>query len=116
MKDKAQKIFNKWIRQRDSKDGYFICISCGCLKPVEYMDAGHYVPIKNGSFLRFNEDNVHGECSYCNRFDEFHLIGYRKNLIKKIGIEKVNYLESNSRKVQKWTKSDLCTIIAKYKI
>lgn len=116
MKDKAQKIFNAWIRQRDSKDGYFICISCGLLKPTEFMDAGHYVPIKTGSYLRFDEDNVHGECRYCNRFNDFHLIGYRKNLIKKIGLEKVEYLEQNSRKIKKWNKTELQEIAAKYKI
>ena len=28
---KAQKVFNAWIRERDSKEGYFTCISF-CLR------------------------------------------------------------------------------------
>lgn len=116
MKDKAQKIFNAWIRKRDSKDGYFVCISCGLLKPEEFMDAGHYVPVKTGSFFRYDEDNVHGECRYCNRFNDFHLIGYRKNLINKIGIEKVEFLEQNSRRIKKWERNELLSIVAKYKM
>jgi hypothetical protein len=56
--EKAQKVFNAYIRQRDSKDGYFTCISCFKTLPVESMNAGHYVPVKGGSFLRFHEDNV----------------------------------------------------------
>lgn len=114
LKEKAQKVFNAWIRERDSEDGYFTCISCGKQFSIEEMDAGHYVPIKSGSIFRYDENNVHGECRYSNRFDEFHLVGYRKNLIKKIGDENVEYLENNRNLVKKWTKSELEEIIKKY--
>jgi len=112
--EKAQQVFNKYIRERDSQDGYFTCISCSRIQPVEKMNAGHFVPVKNGSFLRLNELNVHGECQYCNCFDEFHLIRYRKNLIKKIGLENVEWLEENSRTVYKWSREELEYIITKY--
>ena len=111
---KAQKIFNAYIRQRDSQDGYFTCISCGKTLPVEQMNAGHYVPVKNSSALRFNEFNVNGECQYSNGFDEFHLIGYRKNLIDKIGEGMVLYLEQNARTVKKWSRTELNEIIETY--
>ena len=111
---KAQKVFNAYIRQRDSRDGYFTCISCGKTLPVEQMNAGHYVPVKNSSALRFNEFNVNGECQYSNGFDEFHLIGYRKNLIDKIGEGMVLYLEQNSRLIKKWSRTELNEIIETY--
>lgn len=110
---KAEIVFNRFIRTRDSEDGYFKCISDGNIYPTELMDAGHYVP-KTCSFLRFNEDNVHGESKKCNAFDSFHLIGYRKNLIEKIGEEKVNWLEENKRTVKTWTRDELLEIILKY--
>ena len=113
---KAQKIFNAYIRQRDSENGLFTCISCGQVKPTELMDAGHYVPQKNSSALRFNEYNVNGECKSCNGFDQFHLIGYRKNLINKIGIEMVEYLESQYREIKKWSRTELLQIIKDYKL
>lgn len=112
---KAQKVFNKYVRERDSENGYFICISCGRTLPVEQMNAGHYIPQKNSSFLRFNEYNVHGECISDNGFNEFHLINYRKNLINKIGQEMVDWLEDNQRTIKKWTRSELNEIIEKYK-
>ena len=112
--EKAQKVFNAFIRARDSKDGYFTCISCFKTLPVDSMNAGHYVPVKGGSFLRFNEDNVNGECQRCNGFDEFHLIGYRKHLLLKIGKKSVEWLENNRNKVYKWSKSDLEDIITHY--
>ena len=111
---KAQKVFNAYIRKRDSENGYFTCISCGKILPTEVMNAGHYVPQKNSSFLRFNEYNVNGECQYSNGFDEFHLIGYRKNLIDKIGQEMVDWLESNQRTIKKWTRAELNELIEKY--
>jgi len=111
---KAQKVFNAYIRQRDSKEGYFTCISCFKTLPIESMNAGHYVPVKGGSALRFNEDNVSGECQRCNGFDEFHLIGYRKHLVLKIGEVRVIKLEENRNKVYKWSRTELEQIIKHY--
>ena len=111
---KAQKVFNAYIRQRDSKKGYFTCISCFKTLPIESMNAGHYVPVKGGSALRFNEYNVNGECQRCNGFDEFHLVGYRKYLVMKIGEDKVNRLEENRNKVYKWSRTELEEIIKHY--
>jgi hypothetical protein len=110
----AKEAFNPYIRKRDSEDGYFTCISCSKTLPVDKMNAGHYVPVKGSSFLRFHEWNVNGECEGCNCFDEFHLIGYRKNLIEKIGIEAVDWLEQNRRTVKKWSKTELEELIKKY--
>ena len=101
-------VFNAYIRERD-KD--LPCIACGMYNKLQ---AGHYVPQKGGSFLRFDEWNVNGECQGCNGFDQFHLIGYRKRLIEKIGIDAVEYLEDNRHKVKKWTRSELEEIIKKY--
>ncbi len=113
---KAQKVFNAWIRERDSKEGCFTCISCFRTLPVDQMNAGHYVPVKGGSALRFNENNVNGECVRCNGFDEFHLVGYRKNLIRKIGIKKVEQLEKMRNDIHKWDRADLNHIIKTYSL
>lgn len=106
----AEQVFNRWVRQRDADDP---CISCG--EHRAFYDAGHFVPVKGGSFLRFHEWNVNKECKGCNGFDEFHLVGYRKNLINKIGLENVEWLEANRRTVKKWTREELLLIIEKYK-
>lgn len=111
---KAQKIFNAYIRQRDSQDGYFTCISCGQTKTTDLMDAGHYVPVKGSSALRFDEYNVNGECKSCNGFDQFHLIGYRRNLIDKVGERKVMELEQQHRLIKKWSRTELNEIIETY--
>jgi len=111
---KAQKVFNTYIRQRDSDEGYFTCISCGQTKTTDLMDAGHYVPVKGSSALRFDEYNVNGECKSCNGFDQFHLIGYRRNLIDKVGERKVIELEQQHRLIKKWSRLELNEIIETY--
>lgn len=86
--EKLDKVFSIYVRMRDSKEfhhKYFRCISCGRVLPIEKADAGHYVGRANMS-VRFNEDNVNSECSWCNRFQSSHLLGYRRNLIGKLGM------------------------------
>lgn len=46
LKNKVQAVVNEYIRKRDSDFGYFKCISCGKLKSIEFMDAGHYYSTK----------------------------------------------------------------------
>ena len=105
----AGEVFNRWIRLRDHNEP---CISCG--KHQQKYDAGHYVPVSKSSFLRFNEHNVNKECGGCNCFDEGHLIGYRQNLVKKIGEENVKWLEENRHTVKRWTRQELEWIITNY--
>jgi hypothetical protein len=47
--------------------------------------------------------------------DEFHLVGYRKNLINKIGQEMVDWIEANYRTPKKWSRTELNELIEKYK-
>lgn len=116
VKSKLQTFVNSCIRKRDSRDGWFTCISCGLDKPVSQMQAGHYVPVSKSQYLRYNELNISGECIFCNNFSEYHLIQYRKNLIKKIGLEAVEKLEREAEEIKlyKWTREKLQEIEAYY--
>jgi hypothetical protein len=92
--DDAQRWFNKWVRLRDMQAGYG-CISCGTKANVQYA-AGHWRTRKAAPQLRFNPDNVHLQCnSYCNRHLSGNQLEFRKALIERIGIERVEALENN---------------------
>lgn len=106
---KAQRIFNAWIRLRDKDKG---CISCG----AEVTEAGHYLSVGHHGAYRFNEMNVNGQCTRCNCFLHGNLIQYRQGLIKRFGEERVLYLESKSRAVKKWTRFELEQIIDIYSL
>ena len=101
LKKEVQKEFNKYIRLRD-KD--LKCISCG---KNEVEHAGHYIAQGSSGLLRFNENNVNGQCRNCNVWQHGNLIGYRIGLVKKIGLEKVELLEEYRKAVKKWTREEL---------
>lgn len=85
---KAQRIFNAYIRKRDEGKP---CINCNKMRTLQ---AGHFYPTSTHSWLRFDEDNVHGECKQCNYFNsQSHAYGYRVNLAHRIGKERFEALE-----------------------
>lgn len=111
----AERVFNSFIRQRDSDGEWFTCINCGLTKRIDELQAGHLIPVKNCSFLRFHPDNVSGECAGCNKYDDAK-VRYTMNLIKKIGIERVQWLVDNKRAGKKWDRQELEEIINRYKL
>ena len=91
LKEKAQAVFNRYIRLRD-KD--LPCISCGHIGNRK-INAGHFKSAGQNPQIRFNMLNVHKQCEQCNSYLAGNLIPYKANLIKKIGIARVEALESD---------------------
>lgn len=85
----AQSEFNKYIRLRDAKEP---CISCQRHHQGQYH-AGHYRTVGAHPELRFNEINCQKQCAPCNNHLSGNLVDYRINLIKKVGLDKVEWLE-----------------------
>lgn len=113
----AQKAFNSYIRMRDHG---LKCISCN--NPIAWdgektggvVDCGHYLSVGARVNLRFDEDNAHAQCKKCNNFLSGNAVNYRINLIKRIGLERVEALESD-HELKHWTKDELREIAATYK-
>ena len=78
-----QQVFNKFIRLRDKDKP---CISCN-QKLGEKYDAGHYFSVGSYPNLRFDEDNVHGQCVTCNQHRHGNLLEYGERLLDRIGEE-----------------------------
>ena len=108
------KVFQFWVRLRDTMPGgYCRCISCGKIKPFDHIQAGHYMSRRHMS-IRWNPDNCNGECDFCNGRDGDHLIGYRENLIRKIGEGKVRWLEAARNETRKWSDFEIKLMIKHY--
>jgi hypothetical protein len=92
----AQASFNAWIRARDAGRPCICCgrTSEGWTRGGEW-DAGHYRSRGAAPHLRFDERNVHAQLKQCNRFASGNVVGYRKGLIERIGMEAVESLESD---------------------
>lgn len=112
----AQRHFNKFIRLRDYGRS---CICCGRVAKASHLtggeyDAGHYRSIGAAAHLRFNEDNCHRQLKQCNRDKSGNVVEYRKRLIERIGLERVEALENDNR-THKWTRDEVLSITRIYR-
>jgi len=87
----AQAAVNAYVRLRDQSQP---CISCQRHHTGQYH-AGHYRSVGAMPSLRFNLWNIHKQDSACNAQLSGNLIEYRINLVKKLSIERVQWLEGN---------------------
>jgi hypothetical protein len=106
----AQQWFNKYIRLRDMEAP---CISCGRFHSGQYH-AGHYRTVGANPELRFNELNVHKQCSACNNHLSGNIVQYRMALVRKIGLDAVAMLEGK-HEAKHYTNEEIDEIKAKYK-
>ena len=98
----AQTACNAYIRFRDRDKP---CVSCGRYHQGQYH-AGHYRTTKAMSALRFNELNIHKQCSACNTHLSGNIAEYRIELIRRIGVELVEWLERDHPPTN-WTVEEL---------
>jgi hypothetical protein len=109
---KCQVVFNEYIRLRDlSGCSHFKCISCGQIKDKRFLQAGHFYNTGQYAGLRFDYDNCHGQCNYCNTFLHGNLIEYRDNLFMKIGPGRFKALQIRAllykRNGKKWARFEV---------
>ena len=87
--DMEQARINKIVRGRDADKP---CISCGKKMEEWELNAGHFHSRNQCPKLRYDLDNIHGQCSRCNSEmteDPKIPANYRKNLLERIGAERV---------------------------
>lgn len=110
--NKATIRFNKYIRERDKDKP---CISCGRYTTLQ---AGHFYSAGHHPGLRFDEDNVHGQCLRCNMYLSGNLHEYAKNLPGRIGQQRYDALcyraDAYKKTRFKWNRWYLEEIIGKY--
>ncbi len=113
LENEAKAAIQKWVRVVRDKD--LPCISCGNYS--NRYDGGHYFDAGVYSGLMFNEDNIHKQCSYyCNKMNHGNKTNYRIGLVKKIGVERVEWLENNKDLLRnkKYERVELIEIKNKY--
>ena len=123
----ADRLFSQFIRNRDAdKNGNIQCVGCGkvynleqvdkegkkIVQPLHFIDRGVYS-------LRFDEDNCHAGCSYCNldMFLNKNGFAYRRYLEfmnMTYGEEMVAEMTLAHRKINKITEQQLRTVIEHY--
>ena len=107
-----QVLVNKYVRLRDVDKP---CVSCG-IALVGKFDAGHYYPAGSYKNVRFNTDNIHGQCVACNQHKHGNLINYTDRLPFRIGGKRFKELKHQSQIERHYTIPELKELIDKYKL
>ncbi len=111
-RDKAQHAFNAFIRERDRDLG---CVSCD--KPANWngqWHASHWKSVGARPDLRFNPDNCQKACSQCNLWLSGNPIPFKDELVRRIGVERVEALEG-PQETKRYRREDYQAIEAEYK-
>jgi hypothetical protein len=107
LKKKLWTIFSKYIRKRDG----YVCYTCN--NPGN--NAGHYVPQSKGNALRYDERNVHCQCSGCNMYKRGNLAPYALRLEKEYGPGILQEFDKIKNTIYKPTHHELLKKIEHYK-
>lgn len=92
LRAEAQAAINAYVRVRDHDKP---CICCGATDSPQW-DSGHYRSRGSARHLAFNLHNIHKQAVRCNRYLGGNYSEYRIGLIERIGIDKVEALESDN--------------------
>ncbi len=109
LKNKAWKLCSEYIRRRDNGK----CFTCGIQRDIKQMHAGHFRHGKTTP-IYYNDTNIHCQCPKCNMFLSGNRDIYLRNIQKKYGIKKGDWLIKESRKVHKYKRKELEEIIEYY--
>ncbi|MGE8436798.1 MAG: recombination protein NinG [Pseudomonas palmensis] len=106
----AQVVVNQYIRLRDAD---LPCVSCGRFHDGQWH-AGHFRSAGGHPELRFEPLNIWRQCAPCNTHKSGDLVNYRAELVRRIGPEKVEWLEG-PHEAKRYTIEDLKAIKAEYR-
>ena len=80
------------------------------------MTAGHYFPAGSNKSVRFDENNVHGQCWFnCNKNQHGNLSEYQPRLVTKIGQKAFEELSQGRHEKRGYTIPELIELIEVYK-
>ncbi len=90
------------------------CYTCGRIYHFKDLQAGHFVRGRGGAVL-FDELGVKAQDEGCNIFRDGEVLIFRKNLVKEVGEEVVEILESKRWKIKKRSKVELEALCLYYR-
>ena len=120
LKDKAWKLFSRYIRLRDCLKTtgtltHGTCITCGKVYQFESLQAGHFIAGRSNAVL-FDEQGVFAQCYSCNVGKHGNLLEYRRKIIEMYGEGADELMEKESKKTKKFTIEELEELIEILKI
>ena len=111
-KKELQVLVNKCVRMRDTGGN---CVSCD--RPLQgKFDAGHFWSMGGYPSVRFDLENIWGQCVHCNRDLHGNLLPYRTRLIMRIGIKEFDELATRAQSSNKQTIPEIMELKELFKL
>lgn len=112
----ADRLFSLKVRYGTNcygSDGEEInqCFTCEKTFSAKKLQNGHYLS-RFYKAARWDFDNARPQCMMCNMWKRGDLVVYRQNLVKEIGLERVEAVEAKRQVSFKLTKEYLTALIA----
>jgi hypothetical protein len=108
------KTFSLFIRLRDTdRNGNFTCCTCGEKKEWHQLNAGHFIS-RRFMGTRWDENNVHGQCSKCNVILSGEQFNYSLFMDATYGEGSAKRMHSKAQEVKKFTAEEIKELITYY--
>jgi len=110
VKKDVWRVLSLAVRLRDADvHGQCTCISCNTIAYYikDNVHAGHFFQSRNFPGVRWDLNNIHGQCAKCNIGKAGNQYRYYLNLRNKIGEDGVNQLNKKADEKRKETIQDL---------
>jgi len=102
IKNTADSVYSKYRRlQEADRFGYVKCVTCGKRMYWTDAEAGHYEGRETRT-TRYDDQNVHPQCTKCNCFHEGRKPQYTLYLMKRYGNHIVEEIANRARATWKW--------------
>ena len=105
-KKKTWESCSKYVRLLHSKDGYCICYTCGKVKPIKEIQAGHGFSGRHSSIL-FELSILRPQCFQCNCLNTGRLDIFTYKLRKELGDERYEELWEQRNQNRQYTIPEL---------
>lgn len=114
LEKKLDRVFSEYIRKRDADEGGTVsCVTCGKLMHWKECHASHFVKRQHRS-VRWDERNVHAQCSRENVFMGGSQDEMAEYIVKKYGRETLSELLEKKHQPTKHTRADLEKMIQEF--
>lgn len=91
------------IRKRDNRATGGLCRICGTRK----IECAYHITPRSADATRWDLENGVGACHACNYGEQQNRLAYREKHVVLFGAAKIEYLESASRKIVRFSMADL---------
>ena len=105
--EKLWQLFARYVKDRDGNQ----CFTCPAQPEGRALQAGHMIRSTKAS-VRYHPDNVHSQCSHCNKWLSGNEGVYSRRFVEKYGWSKFDALHAKAEQTHEWKVYELEELIA----